>query len=199
MTHSRQFPHTPSRFSLRKTALMLALLCGLAMVESQPARTQTFTVLHVFTGQDGAYPYGGLTLGGAGTLYGTTQGGERGNEYGDVFKLAHKGTGWILTPLYYFTGGADGGGPESGLVVGPNGAFYSTTYGGGVLPFGMGTVFELRPPTTACKSALCYWNENVLYAFMGTPDVVKSCSEVYVQLPPEGVSLNTEPWLYAPS
>ena len=76
----------------------------------------------------------------------------------------------MLTPLYVFTGGADGKGPESGLVMGPNGAFYSTTNGGGLSPIGFGTVFEVTPAATICKSALCYWNERVLYAFVGGPD-----------------------------
>ena len=33
-----------------------------------------------------------------------------------------------------------------------------------------GTVFELRPPPTFCRSILCYWNETVLYTFTGNPD-----------------------------
>ena len=153
-----------------KVALVFLLAATLIGAGQNSAHAQTFTLLHVFAGEDGAYPFGGLTLDGAGNLYGTTQGGVRGNDYGNAFKLAHKGSGWVLAPLYYFTGGADGGEPESGLVIGPNGAFYSTTYGGGVSPYGVGTVFELTPPPTVCKSVLCYWNERVLYPFMGVPD-----------------------------
>ena len=157
----------PLRKGLRRTAFVLAIICSSTAIASKSAQAQTFALLHVFTGHDGAYPFGGLTLSGTGTLYGTTQ---SGGGAGNVFKLAHRGSSWVLTPLYVFTGGADGEGPESGLVIGPNGAFYSTTYGGGLLPIGFGTVFELTPSATVCKSVLCYWNETVLYAFMGTPD-----------------------------
>jgi len=49
--------------------------------------TGNFTVLHTFTGTDGAYPYAGLVADTAGNLYGTTSaGGTLG--YGVVFKLA---------------------------------------------------------------------------------------------------------------
>ncbi len=61
----------------------------------------------------------------------------------------------------------DGGGSEGGVVIGPNGALYGTTEMGGA---GHGTVFELRPPATFCRSVLCYWNETVLYSFTGYPD-----------------------------
>jgi uncharacterized repeat protein (TIGR03803 family) len=183
----------PLRKSLRRTVLVLAIICSSAAVVSKSAQAQTFTLLHVFTGRDGAYPFGALTLSGTATLYGTTQ---LGGGAGNVFKLAHRGSGWVLTPLYVFTGGADGEGPESGLVMGPNGAFYSTTYGGGLSPFGFGTVFKLTPSATVCKSVLCYWNESVLYAFMGTPDaglpeyanlVFDQAGNIYGTTPQSGV------------
>ena len=36
-------------------------------------------------------------------------------------------------------------------------------YGG----YGCGTVFNLKPPATVCKTALCPWTETVLYRFAG--------------------------------
>src|SRR5450755_3306092 len=56
---------------------------------SQPARSQTYTVIHNFTNQgtDGATPYGGPILDSSGNLYGTTYlGGEWGN--GAVYKMS---------------------------------------------------------------------------------------------------------------
>src|SRR5690348_4617030 len=74
---------------------------------------QTVTVLHTFTGGlDGGQPGAGLSIDRAGNLYGTTSiGGLRrgcdGNGCGTVYKLARRGSGWILTSLYRFTGGGD--------------------------------------------------------------------------------------------
>ena len=108
------------RKSLRRTVFMLAIICSSTAVAPKLAQAQTFTLLHVFTGHDGAYPFGALVLSSGENVYGTTQGG---GGYANVFKLAHRGSGWVLTPLYVFTGGADGEGPESGLVIGPERRF----------------------------------------------------------------------------
>ena len=55
----------------------------------KPEGVWTETILHSFTGDDGANPYDGLILDKSGTLYGTTnQGGAHG--YGTVFKLAEE-------------------------------------------------------------------------------------------------------------
>jgi len=69
--------------------------------------------------------------------------------------------------LYEFTGGSDGAASTGGVVIGPNGALYGTTNGGGV---NYGTVFELRPSPAVCKAMLCYWNETVQHTFTGPPD-----------------------------
>jgi uncharacterized repeat protein (TIGR03803 family) len=47
----------------------------------------------------------------------------------------------MLTSLYLFTGGNDGGGPGAALVQGSDGNFYGTTGGGGTN--GAGTVFKI--------------------------------------------------------
>jgi uncharacterized repeat protein (TIGR03803 family) len=47
------------------------------------------------------------------------------------------------TVLYNFTGGGDGGNPQSNLTFDGAGNLYGTTNGGGL--FGYGTVFELSP------------------------------------------------------
>lgn len=151
---------------------VLAFGAALTVLTVQPAQAQTYQVLHHFTaGADGSSPYAGLTMDRAGNLYGTAVAGGRG--FGVVFQLSHRGSGWIFKPLYSFTGGANGEGPIAGVVVGPNGSLYGTTYGGGNQGCGgagCGTVFNLRPPTHFCSAISCPWNQTVLYRFNGGAD-----------------------------
>lgn len=150
----------------------LALLFALSLVANPAAHAQTYTVLYNFTGgADGAIPSAGLVMDGAGNLYGTAASGGKGGcrfgYCGTVFKLAHKGSGWVLSVLYSFVGGNDGFQPMAPLAFGPDGSLYGTTLYGG---HGFGTVFKLQPPATACKSALCPWTETQLYSFTGGSD-----------------------------
>ncbi len=95
--------------------------------------------------------------------------------YGTVYQLKHKGSGWIFNPLFSFPGDfSDGAHPRARVVFGPNGTLYGTTVGrqsSGFRQGGCGTVFNLRPSPTVCKTALCPWTETVLYAFTGTLSV----------------------------
>ena len=148
--------------------IALAVLFALTLFTAQAIHAQTFITLHNFTGNsDGANPNAGVTVGGSGTLYGTASGGGTDGN-GVVYKLAQRGSSWTLDPLWEFTGGSDGGSPYAGVVIGPNGALYGTTFGGG--GSGVGTVFEVRPPVTACKTAICYWNLTTLWTFAGAPN-----------------------------
>jgi uncharacterized repeat protein (TIGR03803 family) len=95
------------------------------------------TVLHSFTGgSDGMNPTTNLICDDRGSLYGTTStGGQAG--WGVVFKVDATGT---ETVLHTFTGGDDGGDPETGLVRDGAGDLYGTTdYG----PSNYGAVFKL--------------------------------------------------------
>ncbi len=101
------------------------------------------TVLHSFTGGDGATPFAGLIADSSGNLYGTTANGGGGGSgcipgqgCGVVFKLSPGGT---ETVLHFFTGGSDGWGPAAGLIG--SGNLYGTTANGGAS--GNGTVFKL--------------------------------------------------------
>jgi uncharacterized repeat protein (TIGR03803 family) len=99
------------------------------------------TVLYTFTGgADGGYP-GWVTPARdlAGNLYGTTTGGGPANA-GVVFKVDPSGQ---ETVLHTFTGGADGGTPYAGVVLGPEGQLYGTTAFGGRT--NVGVVFEIKP------------------------------------------------------
>jgi uncharacterized repeat protein (TIGR03803 family) len=155
-----------------------ARLAGMAgvlilLVTAITAQAQTFQVLHNFAGPEGAYPYAGVTMDQAGNLYGTAaHGGHTGGACGSggcgtVFKLKHEASGWILNPLYTFTG-PDGNSPQARVIFGPDGNLYGTTTYGGTA--NQGTVFKLSPPPSACKAFLCPWRETVLYSFQGGSD-----------------------------
>lgn len=79
-----------------------------------------------------------------------------------MFRLQHKSGGWVFSPLYSFSGLADGGQPLAGVAFGPNGSLYGTTYNGAN---GTGTVFDLRPSPSICSAVLCTWFQTVLYRF----------------------------------
>ena len=144
---------------------MLALCVALA----SPAYAQTLTVLQSFSGTNGNLP-GPPVLDAAGNIYGNTQQGGPGEfgGYGNVYKLAHAGSGWVLENLYNFTAHNDGAFPLGGPTLGPDGALYGTASGEGA--GGRGTVFKLQPPATFCKSVTCPWNLTVLYSFSGSTD-----------------------------
>jgi hypothetical protein len=104
-----------------------------------PAVTWTYTVLYTHTGSlyDGPEQ---LTLGSDGVLYSATAYGGPANA-GTIFSLtppASPGGAWTKKALHGFTG-ANGMSPNGGLVIGPNGVLFGTTYGD------LGTVFALRP------------------------------------------------------
>ena len=150
------------------TILLLSMVITTCMIAAPSAHSQTFTVIYNFTGgTDGGDPMTGLTMDRAGNLYGTTWGG--GGGFGTVFKLAHRGSDWVMKPLYSFHGGLDGAGPSARVIIGPDGALYGTTNagGGGTCGYfgysGCGTVFRLQPPPTFCRAVLCPWTEQVIY------------------------------------
>ncbi len=101
------------------------------------------SVLHHFSGPDGADPGAGLVMDPAGNLYGTTVfGGADPGYAGTVFKLTPGAKNkWTHTLLYSFTGGADGGQIYSGVVLDSAGNLYGTAAGGG----NGGVVYEVTP------------------------------------------------------
>jgi len=150
-------------------------------LESQLAYAQSFQVLHTFTSVDGANPVSSLTVDRAGNLYGTTVAGGRFGGIcgidgcGTVFRLVPDGAGWVLMPLHFFRGGADGDYANQGVVLGSDGDLYGTTVGGGAPPNsggigGAGTIYRLTPSATPCTTTSCFWQENILYRFTGGAD-----------------------------
>ena len=87
------------------------------------------TMLYNFTGTngDGSYPKSGLIKDSQGNLYGTTYGGGVYNGCyfgcGTVFKVDPTGKEMVL---HEFTGGSDGGSPNSGLIMDSTGNLYGS-------------------------------------------------------------------------
>jgi uncharacterized repeat protein (TIGR03803 family) len=104
--------------------------------------TDKLTVLHTFTGGfDGGSPSTGLAQDAAGNLYGTTAlGGASGK--GVVFKLDTTGK---LTVLHAFTGGSDGGNPDSVVLDGAGNLYGTAATGGRCKDHGCGVVFKITP------------------------------------------------------
>jgi len=98
-------------------------------------------VLYAFTGgADGGYPlWVVLARDSAGNLYGTTSSGGTANE-GVLFKIDKSGNESVL---HSFTGGADGGTPYAGVILGPEKQLYGATAFGGQA--NVGVVFEIKP------------------------------------------------------
>jgi uncharacterized repeat protein (TIGR03803 family) len=158
-------------YATRRIIMKRTKLSGIAtliVLTAQFLHAQTLTVLHSFTGgKDGSHPLAGLTRDASGSLYGTASKGG-GTNNGAVFKLKRAGSGWTLSPLYNFAGGADGAYPVARVVFGPNGTLYGTTENGGTTgdcSGGCGTVFNLQPQPTACTAALCPWIETIVQRF----------------------------------
>jgi hypothetical protein len=137
---------------------------------SGPNDTWTETVLHSFSGSDGAYPNPGLTFDAQGNLYGTTfAGGQTG---GVAFELSPGQSGaWSFSLLNSFGSASSPGGsePNGNLVLDTTGNAYGTTQLGGAgvcsnFPGPCGVVFELSPAGSGT------WTESVLYSFKGRPD-----------------------------
>lgn len=154
-------------------AAALAGVLALAAVMTQSAQAQTYSVIYNFTGGvDGAMPMAGLTPEGIASFYGTANfggitGGPCGNGgCGVVYRLVNGESGWVITTLYSFMGGADGQNPQTAnLAFGPNGGLYGTTFlgGGGCTGQGCGTVFNVSPPRSDGLASA--WFETIIHRF----------------------------------
>jgi uncharacterized repeat protein (TIGR03803 family) len=148
--------------TIRRLVEMVAAMTMIFLVivvASPPAQAGNLTPLYQFSGRDGIGPAAGLTMDGAGNLYGTTylSGGLLGG--GTVFKLNPSGH---ETVLHSFGGNpTDGQYPKATLIRDAAGNIYGTTLFGGSFggPVGYGIVFKLDPSG----------HETVLHSFIGYP------------------------------
>jgi len=132
-------------------------------------------------GNDGAFPYAGVTVGPDGALYGTTSSGGHGAPQcaggcGTVYKLTppanvcqRTSCPWTETVLYnFYDAGLQLGGPWASVIFDHAGNMYGTTPAGGTVscpnsPSGCGTVYELVRNGAS-------WSLVVLYSFTGQGD-----------------------------
>ena len=131
--------------------------CGTVYKLTPSNGSWTESVVHAFSGPDGAGPARDLVLvfDNAGNIYGLTeQGGAYG--YGAVFQLTPSGSEWTEKVLYSFTGGFDGGYPHGGVIFDRSSNLYGSTSGG----LNSGTVFQLSPSGNS-------WTFKLLYTFGG--------------------------------
>ena len=147
--------HSLTRVLLR--AGLTTFTCVLlAVIAATPALANEI-VLHNFApiSPHGANPSSGVIRDSAGNLYGTTSYGGSSNA-GVVYKVEPTGH---LAVLYSFTGGADGGNPNAGVIADSAGNLYGTTVGGGSSACfnGCGVVYTVD--TTG--------HETVLHSFSG--------------------------------
>ncbi len=125
------------------------------------------SVLYSFTCfSDGKNPYGGVTLDGAGNLYGTTVAGGAGgicsgDGCGVVFQLTQSGGVWSESVLYSFGDLPDAAGPGGGVVFDRAGNLYGTAADGGA--YSAGAIFQLSPNGNQ-------WTETVIHNFTGGDD-----------------------------
>jgi hypothetical protein len=123
----------------------------------------TETILHIFAGDDGAYPMSQLIFDKSGNLWGTASEGGSGKG-GVVFELtapATSGGSWTYSTILNFPSKANSAGgcyPMAGLLAGPEGSFYGTAACGAN---NGGVAFKLTPPAAGKTQ----WGEAVMHAF----------------------------------
>ena len=133
----------------------------------------TESVIHTFSGLDGAFPQADLTLDASGKIYSMTYAGGNINACkvfrpgcGVAFELSPNASGnWTYYQLFVFQpgltgfGGAGGAYPYAGLTFDSAGNLWGTTTTGGLAPYYDGVVFKLSPNPTGP------WTETVVHAF----------------------------------
>ena len=122
---------------------------------SQP--TGTYNIIYQFTNADGGFPYA-TTADRVGNVYGTTAGVCYGCNGRTAFRLSNLGSGWVLNPLYQFSGTA------SARTIGPEGALYGwakqeQSCNGG------DCVVDLKPPPAAPRSVFDPWQATEIYSW----------------------------------
>jgi hypothetical protein len=148
--------------------------CGVVFkLTPNPSGGWTESVIHTFSGPDGAFPHANLTMDASGNIYSMTGAGGNisacslfGPGCGVVFELSPNASGdWAYHRLLMFEPGPTGRGsaggayPYAGLTFDSAGNLWGTTTGGGLAPDYDGVVFKLSPSTGGT------WTETVVHSF----------------------------------
>jgi len=141
----------------------------------------TETFLYSFTGPGGANPYAEVTIDSLGNVFGTTKFGGtptcgfNAAGCGVIFELTPRGGGFTETPIYSFTGAADGAEPMADVTLVLDATGFRHLFGtasgagtlGGTCPAkGCGTAFELCSIGSSCSGST-KWTEYTLFDFAG--------------------------------
>jgi hypothetical protein len=140
---------------------------------SPPASTGgTWTATTVFNFPSGLSAGGGptsVTIGPNGVFYGSIAfGGTASTAAGAIYKLTPPnslGGTWTEKLIYNFQGGNDGATPNA-VTLGPDGSLYGSSFGTTLIgqyvgPKGIGTVFQLTPPSSPGGN----WTKTILQQF----------------------------------
>jgi uncharacterized repeat protein (TIGR03803 family) len=148
--------------------------CGTVFrLSPSPSGAWKFSILHQFSGPDGATPYPGLIIDGSGNLFGATQAGGSYNA-GVIYALARLPSGAFAFSLVHdFRNGADGGIPNV-PTLGPGRTLYGTALGSN-----HGTVFELVPMGKKWEFKLIYTFQGGLQSGPNGPVVFDSAGNLY--------------------
>jgi uncharacterized repeat protein (TIGR03803 family) len=137
--------------------------CGVIYKLTNNGGVWTQTVIHNFTGQDGAGPGAGVTFDKHGSFYGMVPiGGTSG--LGAIYQMQPQQDGtYKFRIIHSFTGGNDGSSGSAGrMILDAAGNLYGVATTGGTN--GKGTVFKLSHTQNG------NWSFKTLYTFKGQPD-----------------------------
>lgn len=157
--------------------------CGAVFELSPSGSSWTEKTLYTFNDGDAGQVESPLQFDTSGNLYATGRWGHNSgcpNGYGcgGVLELSLVSGSWVANTLYDFTGGTDGGNPQTFKVLHGGGVYGVATHGGAFGDYGV--VFELK------HSKKTGWSESVLYSFSGSDG----------QYPEGGVVFDTSGNLY---
>jgi uncharacterized repeat protein (TIGR03803 family) len=158
----------------------LAIWFAMALASSLPAQSQTYSVIHEFTGgADGGQPAAGPTFDKSGNLYGTSFYG--GTSYGLVYKASRQGSAsssisWALDPIYSFNNAEGGAYPDYGsITLAPDGSLFGAASTGGLGAGGVIFNLKSQPP---CSNGECRWTNSIVHPFGGGSDGIDPTSSV---------------------
>lgn len=153
--------------TVRATLTVALAFCAFS-ISLPTLHAQSFSVIYAYTGGNGsAHAIGGLVFDRRGNLYGTTAWGGQ-DAPGTVYELERSGSGFVYHDLYDSGSGAKGAFPWDAPTFGPNGSLYATMNDDAV--DNHGSIVNLQPPASFCRTTSCPWNAADLYNFTGRND-----------------------------